>query len=99
MACGPGRNRRAAAGRLRPYLAAEIEPGPDRVSDDDLLAHARARGSTICHPSGTCMMGLAANPMAVVDPELRVPTVVSGNANAACTMIGEKCADPLLAAR
>jgi choline dehydrogenase len=51
--------------------------------------------------------------MAVVDPELRVhglealrvadasimPTVVSGNTNAACIMIGEKCADLMLAAR
>jgi choline dehydrogenase len=83
------------------------------VSDDDMLAHARARGSTIFHPSGTCMMAPSANPMAVVDHELRVhgvsglrfagasimPTVVSGNANAACIMIGEKCAEMMLAAR
>ena len=58
-------------------------------------------------------MGPATNPMAVVDPELRVhgpealrvadapimPTVVSGNTNAACIMIGEKRADLMLAAR
>ena len=58
-------------------------------------------------------MGPASNPMAVVDHELRVhglgglriadasimPTVVSGNTNAACIMIGEKCADMMLAAR
>jgi choline dehydrogenase-like flavoprotein len=49
----------------------------------------------------------------VIDHELRVhglealrvadagvmPTVVSGNTNAACIMIGEKCADLMLAAR
>jgi choline dehydrogenase len=49
----------------------------------------------------------------VVDPELRVhgvsglrvadasimPTVVSGNTNAACIMIGEKCADLMLGVR
>jgi choline dehydrogenase len=59
------------------------------------------------------MMAPAANPMAVVDHELRVhglsglpvadasimPSVVSGNTYAACIMIGEKCADVLLAAR
>jgi choline dehydrogenase len=62
-----------------------------------MLAHA----STIFHPSGTCTMAPASNPMALVDRELRVhdlealrvadasimPTVVSGNTNAACIMI------------
>jgi choline dehydrogenase len=105
--------RLAATEPLRPYIAEELEPGPDQTTDEGLLAHARARGSTIFHPSGSCMMGPAANPMAVVDPELRVhglsglrvadagvmPTVVSGNTNAACIMIGEKCADLMLAAR
>jgi choline dehydrogenase len=93
------------------HKAGGIEPGSDKTSDADLLA--RARGSSIFHPSGTCMMGPATNPTAVVDAELRVhglsglrvadasvmPTVVSGNTNAACIMIGEKCADLLLAAR
>jgi choline dehydrogenase len=78
-----------------------------------MLAQVRACGSTIFHPSGTCMMGPAINPMAVVDHQLRVhnlshlrvadasirPTVVSGNTIAACVMIGEKCAEMMLAAR
>ncbi len=95
---------------LQPYVAEELEPGPGQASDDDLLAYARARGGTIFHPSCSCAMGPASNPMAVVDPELRVhglnglrvadasimPTVVSGNTNAACIMIGEKCADLML---
>jgi choline dehydrogenase len=59
------------------------------------------------------MMGPASHPGAVVDAALRVhglqalrvadagvmPTVVSGNTNAACIMIGEKCADLMLASR
>ena len=75
-----------------------------------MLVHTRARGSTIFHPSGTCTMGPATNPMVVVDHELRVPslfglrvadasimaTVVSGNTNAACIMIGETCVDMML---
>jgi len=102
--------RLAATEALRPYIAEEIEPGGSVRTDDELLAHARARGSTIFHPSCTCKMGPASDPMAVVDAELRVhgieglrvadasvmPTVVSGNTNAACIMIGEKCADLVL---
>jgi choline dehydrogenase len=97
---------------LRPYIAEEIEPGPERVGDEEMLAYARARGGTIFHPSSSCAMGPASHPLAVVDHELRVhglsglrvadasimPTVVSGNTNAACIMIGEKCADLMLAA-
>ncbi|MGI9502997.1 MAG: GMC oxidoreductase, partial [Geminicoccaceae bacterium] len=70
------------------------------------LRYARESGGTIFHPTSTCMMGPNTNPMAVVDAELRVhgleglrvadasimPTVVSGNTNAACIMIGEKLA-------
>jgi choline dehydrogenase len=74
--------------------------GRSAASNQDTLAHARARGSTIFHPSGTCMMAPAANPTAVVDHELRVHGVSgSGNTNAACIMIGEKCAEMMLAAR
>ena len=83
----------------------EILPGAGVKSDDELLAFARQRGGTVFHPTSTCKMGVDA--MAVVDPELRVhgveglrvadasvmPTVVSGNTNAATIMIGERAAD------
>ena len=75
------------------------------TTDEQLLEHARNTGGTVFHPTSTCKMGV--DPMAVVDPELRVygieglrvvdasimPTVISGNTNAATIMIGEKAAD------
>jgi choline dehydrogenase len=102
--------RLARTEALRPYIAEEIEPGADNVTDQDMLAHARARGSTIFHPTSTCTMGPGSDPIAVVDHELRLhgieglwvadasimPAVVSGNTNAACIMIGEKASDMIL---
>lgn len=95
----------AAQQPIRGYIAGEYLPGEAVRSDDELLAYARAYGGTIYHPCGTARMG--ADAMAVVDAELRVhglqglrvadasvmPTLVSGNTNAACIMIGEKAAD------
>jgi len=103
--------RRLAATRaLSPYVAGEYLPGPEAVTDDDLLEFARDKGATIFHPSGTCKMGPATDPLAVVDPQLRVhgiaslrvvdcsimPTLVSGNTNAPVIMIAEKAADMIL---
>jgi choline dehydrogenase len=104
--------RIAAQAPLRPYIAEETIPGPAHASDDALLAIARRNGTTIFHPTSTCRMGPSGDALAVVDPELRVrgieglrvadasimPTVVSGNTNAACIMIGEKASDLVLAA-
>jgi len=91
------------------HVAAEHEPGPQCQSDADLIDHIRRRGLTVFHPTSTCRMGTDST--AVVDARLRVhgvealrvidasimPTVVSGNTNAATIMIAEKGADMVLA--
>jgi choline dehydrogenase len=90
---------------LQQYIAEEFQPGPSTATDIQLLDYARQRGGTVYHPTSTCTMGTG--PMAVVDPELKVhgieglrvadasvmPTVISGNTNAATIMIGEKLSD------
>jgi choline dehydrogenase-like flavoprotein len=102
--------RRIVAGAaLAQHRDVELVPGPDVRSDDELLAFAREAGDTSYHPVGTCRMGT--DPLAVVDPRLRVrgvqglrvidasvmPTLVSGNTNAATFMIAEKGAEMVLA--
>jgi choline dehydrogenase len=76
--------------------------------DESLKAHIRRTLETLYHPVGTCKMGH--DSMAVVDDQLRVhgieglrvadasimPTIISGNTNAACIMIGEKSADLII---
>src|ERR1700691_5328447 len=93
---------------MRRYIAEERAPGEKCQSDADLLTYARNTGPTVYHPPSTCRMG--SDPSAVVDERLRVrgferlrvidasimPTVVSGNTNAAAVMIGEKGADMVL---
>ena len=87
------------------YRAFEMNPGDKYRTDAELLEFARINGQTTYHVTGTCKMGH--DPMAVVDDELRVhgiaglrvidasimPTLVSGNTNAAVSMIAEKGAD------
>ena len=95
----------AATAAMRPYVKREFKPGPGAASDAELLEFCRNHGATIFHPSGTCKMGRDTN--AVVDARLRVhgigglrvidcsvmPTLVSGNTNAAVVMMAEKAAD------
>ena len=98
--------RIAAQPALEPYHPHEYLPGPAVPDDDDaaLLKAAGDIGTTIFHPVGTAKMGLASDPMMVVDDRLRVagierlrvidasvmPTITSGNTNAPTMMIAEK---------
>ena len=97
----------------QPAMAAfkgeELVPGPATQSDEALDAWARQVTETGYHASGTCKMGPAGDPQAVVDPQLRVhgldglrvvdasimPVIVSGNTNAPTVMIAEKASDML----
>jgi choline dehydrogenase len=96
-----------AADPLKDVLGAEVMPGDNVQTPDEIDAWVRNFCNTALHPVGSCAMGNDSDPMAVVDARLRVhglkglrvadaaimPRIVGGNTNAACIMIGEKAAD------
>ena len=102
-----------AAASMRPFVKAEISPGPACQSADDIDAHIRKTAITVHHPAGTCRMGAADDPRTVVSPDLRVhgvdglrvvdasvmPDLPNGNINAAVLMIAERAADLILRSR
>ncbi|MBX2805190.1 MAG: choline dehydrogenase [Hyphomicrobiales bacterium] len=93
-----------------PYRGKEIQPGDAVRSDDELDGFIREHVESAYHPCGTCKMGRADDPEAVVDPECRVygvdnlrvadssifPRITNGNINAPSIMVGEKTADHVL---
>jgi len=95
---------------FRPFLKAELQPGPQVRTDTELDDFLREHVESAYHPCGTARMGRASDPMAVVDPECRVigveglrvadssifPQVTNGNLNAPSIMAGEKAADHIL---
>jgi len=97
-------------GAMQQYVGEEFLPGTDTQSDEEWLDYIRNNAGTTYHPTSTCMMG--PGDKAVVDASLRVhgvegvrvvdasimPTVVSGNTNAATIMVAEKGADMILQA-
>jgi len=90
---------------MAPFTVEETTPGPGVTTDEQFGDFARNAGTNVFHPVGTCKMGT--DPMAVVDPRLKVhgivglrvidasvmPAVTTGNTNAPTIMIGEKGAD------
>jgi choline dehydrogenase len=94
---------------LAPYITEEFAPGAAVQTDAEIDAWVKQTAETIYHPVGTCRMGVAGDPMAVVDAECRVqgiaglrvvdasvmPSLVGGNTNAPTIMIAEKISDAI----
>jgi len=62
----------ASAEPLRDWLLREVAPGPRVRTDQELSEYGRRVAHTVYHPAGTCRMGAADDPLAAVDPELRL---------------------------
>lgn len=89
------------------YRGREIQPGADVETDAQIDAFIKRKVESAYHPSCSCRMGIATDPMAVVDPDARVigvhglrvvdssimPSVTTGNLNAPTIMLAEKAAD------
>jgi choline dehydrogenase len=92
------------------YRGRELQPGSGVQSDAEIDEFIRAKVESAYHPSCSCKMGGAEDPMAVVAPDTRVhgleglrivdssimPSVTTGNLNAPTIMLAEKAADHIL---
>ena len=88
--------------------ATEIQPGSIYQTDDEIDSFIRNESLSVYHPIGTCKMGNGIE--CVVDQNLKVkgieglrvadasifPSIISGNTNATCNVVGAKCADLIL---
>jgi choline dehydrogenase len=95
---------------MQPYRPEEWKPGMHHQSDEDLVHLAGDIATTIFHPVGTCRMGRADDPQAVLDPQMRLhgtqglrvvdasamPAITSGNTAAPVLMMAERAADWIL---
>lgn len=104
--------RIAAQPALREWAARELAPGPEAVSDDELVDYLHRTHNTVYHPAATARMGAPDDPLAVLDPHLRVkgvrnlrvvdaaamPKLPAVNPNITIMAMGEKCADLVKAA-
>jgi choline dehydrogenase len=100
----------AAQPAMAALVKEELRPGPQVVTDEELIHDFRARSGTVYHPSCTCRMGRDAA-SSVVDAGLRVhgvgglrvidasafPNIIAGNTNAPAMLMGWKGAERVLA--
>ena len=94
-----------AAEPLAPFLTGRIAPEPDAdiSNDEKLLEYIREDANTVYHPTSTCAIGrvvdehlsvIGVEGVSIADASV-MPTVVSGNTNAATIMVAEKASDIL----
>ena len=95
---------------FEPYAGDEIAPGGQRQTDDQIDDFIKDHVESAYHPCGTCRMGDANDPTAVVDSECRVigidglrvvdcsvfPRITNGNLNAPTIVTAEKASDAIL---
>jgi choline dehydrogenase len=100
----------AASPALASRVGREIHPGPGTLDPAALRAHIYAHPDNYWHPVGTCRMGVAGDPLAVVDARARVhgiaglriadcsimPTVPRATTAMPAIVMGEKVARMLL---
>jgi choline dehydrogenase-like flavoprotein len=89
------------------WIGREIAPGPHLRTARELSGYGRAVHHTVYHPAGTCRMGAAGDPLAVVGPDLRLrgltnvrvadasvfPTLPTVNPVVTVLLVGERAAD------
>ncbi|NSC21339.1 oxidoreductase [Streptomyces albus subsp. chlorinus] len=95
---------------LRGWLKEEVAPGPRVSTDAELSEYGRRVAHTVYHPAGTCRMGAADDPAAVVDPLLRLrgqegvrivdasvfPSMPTINPMVTVLLVAERAADLIL---
>ena len=88
--------------------AEELQPGIKFTKNAEIEEFIKNESLSVYHPIGTCKMGEGDE--CVVDNHLKVkgisglrvadasifPSIISGNTNATCNVIGAKCADLIL---
>ena len=96
---------------MAPWAGRELAPGPDAQTDDELIDYMHKTHNTVYHPACTAHMGADSDPLAVVDPQLRVrgtrglriadgsilPFLPAINPCITTMMVGEKCAQMIQA--